>query len=271
MRHPRSHRDRKAIAHRANRPYLISSARRLMRLLMQLKPYKKDFEHSYAFGVFPTLELLEHRAEHVIMVLLSSKGEKNEGVSKIAELSERRHIRIEVNDRLVERLSPKENVYAIGVFEKYRERLTKGRDHVALVNPADMGNLGTIMRTMLGFGVLDLALVRPAADVFDPRVIRASMGAVFQVSFQYFDSFNDYHEAFTPNLYPFMTNGKETLGKVAFTRPFSLVFGNESAGLPEEYRQMGTSVTIRHSPEIDSLNLPVAVAIALYEATKGDF
>ena len=138
---------------------------------MQLKPYKKDFEHSYSFGVFPTLELLDHQAEHVTTVLVSSKGEKNEGVSKITEICERRHIRLEANDRLVERLSPRENVFAIGVFEKYEQSLTKGRDHVALVNPADMGNLGTIMRTMLGFGVLDLALVRPAADAFDGSVL----------------------------------------------------------------------------------------------------
>jgi RNA methyltransferase, TrmH family len=238
---------------------------------MQLKPYKKDFEHSYSFGVFPTLELLEHRADHVTTVLISSKGSKNEGVLKITEICERGRIRIEANDRLVERVSPRENVYAIGVFQKYRERLRKGRDQVVLVNPADMGNLGTIMRTMLGFGMLDLALVRPAADAFDPRTIRASMGAIFQVSFQYFDTFNDYREAFNPNLYPFMTNGKQVLGNLAFARPFSLVFGNESAGLPEEYREMGTSVTIRHRPAIDSLNLPVAVAIALYEATRNDF
>src|SRR5947209_6103893 len=194
---------------------------------MQLKPYKKDFEHSYSFGVFPTLELLDHRAKQVATVLASSKGSKNEGVLKIAEICERKRLPFEVNDRLVERLSPKENVYAIGVFEKYAEQLNKGKDHVVLVNPADMGNLGTIIRTMLGFGVLDLALVRPAADIFDPRVIRASMGAIFRVSFEYFESFNDYREAFAPNLYPFMTNGKETLGNLAFTRPYALVFGNE--------------------------------------------
>lgn len=217
------------------------------------------------------MELLEHRAEHVRSVVVSSKGSKNRGALKIIELCERARIPVETNDRLVERLSPKENAYAIGVFEKYSERLKKGRNHVALVNPADMGNLGTIIRTMLGFGVLDLALVRPAADIFDPRVIRASMGAIFRISFEYFDSFNNYREAFSPNVYPFMTGGPEVLGKLEFARPYALVFGNESTGLAEEYRQMGTSVSIRHSRDIDSLNLPVAVAVALYEATKSEF
>src|SRR5437868_11868331 len=176
---------------------------------MQLKPYKKESDHSYSFGVFPTLELLEHRTKHVRGVVVSSKGSKNRGAVKIIELCERARIPVETNDRLVERLSPKENAYAIGVFEKYSERLKKGRNHVALVNPADMGNLGTIIRTMLGFGVLDLALVRPAVDIFDPRAIRASMGAIFRISFEYVDSFSDYHETFSPNVYPFMTNGKE--------------------------------------------------------------
>src|SRR3954447_12124639 len=185
---------------------------------MQLKAYKKEFEHSYSFGVFPTVEMLEHRAGQVIEVLASSRGSKNEGVRKIAELCEGKGIRFEVNDRAVERLSPKENVYAVGVFRKYREELAEGQDHVALVNPADMGNLGTILRTMVGFGVLDLALVRPAADIFDPRVIRASMGAIFRVRFRYFDSFEAYSGAFGRNLYPFMTDGKVALGEMPFER-----------------------------------------------------
>ena len=45
--------------------------------------------------------------------------------------------------------SPKSNCYAIGVFKTFYEPLQKG-NHIVLVNPMDMGNMGTIMRTMLG-------------------------------------------------------------------------------------------------------------------------
>jgi TrmH family RNA methyltransferase len=138
-----------------------------------------------------------------------------------------------------------------------------------LVNPGDMGNLGTIMRTMLGFGLADLALVRPAADIFDPRSVRASMGALFALRCCYFDTFEDYSGRSSHNLYPFMTDGEVQLRKAAFQEPFSLIFGNESSGLPPEYRGIGTSVTIAHTQRIDSLSLPVAAAIALYEATRG--
>ncbi len=236
-----------------------------------LKPYKKEFDYSYSFGVFPTLELLHARPQSVLKVLLSEAGRKNRGVAKIEELCQRHHIRVEVNDRALERLAPKENAYAIGVFKKYADKLSATANHLVLVNPSDMGNLGTIMRTMLGFGVSNLALVRPAADIFDPKVVRASMGALFSIAFQYFDTFAQYRDTFLHNLYPFMTNGKTTLAEAEFVAPYSLVFGNESAGLHDDYQALGTSVTIPHSPKIDSLNLTMAVAIALYEATQHEF
>jgi TrmH family RNA methyltransferase len=234
-----------------------------------LKPYKKELDYSYSFGVFPTLELLNTQPERAIKVLLSEAGRKNRGVAKIEQLARRHYIRIETNDRAVERLAPKENAYAIGVFKKYTARLDPAANHVVLVSPSDMGNLGTILRTALGFGVTNLALVRPAADIFDPRAVRASMGALFTVTFQYFDSFAQYKEAFPHNLYPFMTGGRTPLARAIFDPPFALVFGNESAGLPDDYLSLGTSVTIPHSPQIDSLNLTIAVGVALYEATKG--
>ena len=63
-----------------------------------------------------------------------------------------------------------------------------------------MGNLGTIIRTMAGFGFANLVLIRPAADVFDPKTVRASVGTVFRLSFEYFDTFNDYRGR--PNAQP---------------------------------------------------------------------
>jgi TrmH family RNA methyltransferase len=231
----------------------------------------RDFPHSYTFGVFPTLELLHFQPSHVQRVLVSTQGERNEGVLKLRDLCARQRIPVEVNDRQIERLSPKENTYAVGVFEKYQPRLAPNANHLVLVNPADMGNLGTIIRTMVGFGMTDLALVKPAADMFDPRVIRASMGALFRLDFAYFDGFDAYRSAFPHGLYPFMTVGATPLHEATFDAPFALIFGSESSGLPDAYRSLGTSVTIPHSDAIDSLNLSVAVGIALYAATKGAF
>ena len=116
---------------------------------LRLKRYQKRFEYSYANGVFATLELLDARPEHVLRVVLSSKSERNVGVAKLKDLCARNCVPIETNDKTIERLSPKGSHLAIGVFRKYRSRLDPNRNHVVLVNPGDMGNVGTIARTMV--------------------------------------------------------------------------------------------------------------------------
>ncbi len=235
---------------------------------MRLKKYESDAAQSYSFGVFPTLELLSHQPGSVREVLLSSAGERNKGVARLREACAAAHIPLNIDDKLIARIAPKENTYAVGVFQKYTTALRARANHVVLVNPSDMGNLGTILRTMLGFGFVDLALIRPAADIFDPRVVRSSMGALFQMRFAYFDSFAAYRASNRRQCYPFMTNGRQPLNEVRFEPPFALVFGSESSGLPDSFHDEGISVRIPHAETIDSLNLAVALGIALYRAAN---
>lgn len=237
---------------------------------IQLKAYKKDFQYSYTLGVFPTLELLNSQIDKVIEVVLSSDGMENEGVIKIIDICKEHNIKYEINNKAINRISKKQNCYAIGVFKKYNIKLDMDKNHLVLVEPSDMGNLGTIIRTMLGFDIKNLAIIKPAVDIYDPRAIRASMGAAFKISFEYFDSFEQYMASFNHNIYTFMLDAKESLYDVNIKKdkPFSLVFGNEGSGLSHEFSNIGTSIIIPHSSEIDSLNLSIAVGIAIYQFSK---
>jgi TrmH family RNA methyltransferase len=232
-----------------------------------LKRYRKDFDHSYCFGVYPTLELLTFRPESVLAVLLHSKGLVNQGITKIRVLCREQQIEIIENDNLVNKLASRGNTYSIGVFQKYSSDLDPAENHLVLVHPSSMGNLGTIMRTMLGYGKYNLALVEPAADPFDPKVIRASMGSVFQLRIKSFREFTDYWGSYADHtLYPLMTNGKITLPEVEFQPPYSLIFGDEASGLGDEYLQFGTSTRIPQHGAVDSLNLALSVGITLYHS-----
>jgi TrmH family RNA methyltransferase len=238
-----------------------------MSLTLKLKRYQKDFDHSYCFGVYPTLELLTFRPESVLAVLLHSKGLENQGITKIRDLCREQQIEIIENDNLVNKLSSRGNTYAIGVFQKYSSDLDAAENHLVLIHPSSMGNLGTIMRTMLGYGKYNLALVEPAADPFDPKVIRASMGSVFQLRIKSFREFTDYWGSFADhNLYPLMTNGEIALPDVEFQPPYALVFGDEASGLGNEYLQFGTSTRIPQHDAVDSLNLALSVGITLYQS-----
>lgn len=236
-----------------------------------MKVYKKGDDVSYTLGVFPTIELLKHRSEYVQRVVVHSSIEQNKGYPLMKELCMKHHIHIDIHDKTIQKLSPKGNCFAIGIFKKYEMSL-KDNNHVVLVNPMDMGNMGTIMRTMNGFGFHDLAIVRPAVDIFDPKVLRASMGSCFQMNVQYFDSFDDYYTLYKHHsLYPFMLKGAKNIHRVETHELISLIFGNESSGLDDSFLRYGQSVFIPHSEDIDSLNLSMALGIALFHFSKDTF
>jgi TrmH family RNA methyltransferase len=230
----------------------------------QIKPYKKDAEYSYTLGAFPTYELIAARPEQVWKVLVHSGYTDME---KLKELCRKAKISLEQNDKLITKLSDKENCYVAGVFQKYGCELSRERPHIVLVNPSNMGNLGTILRTAVGFGIYDIAIILPGADLFHPKTVRSSMGALFRLNFCQYHSFSEYRQQFSRHeIFTFMLNGEKTLTlkECPKTELFSLVFGNEATGLDASFKEVGTSIFIPQSPDVDSLNLTIAVGIGAY-------
>ncbi len=239
---------------------------------MKIKSYQKESDYSYTTGVFETIELLEKKPHLVKAIYLAGNSYQNKGVAKIVDIARQYDIEVIESDKTINRLVKKGNCLALAVFEKYRDVLDKD-NHVVLVNPSDMGNLGTIIRTMAGFGYHNLAIVAPGADIFDPRVLRASMGAIFGLKIQYFDSFEHYRADFPTNqVFPLMLKGAKNLIEISPPEGYhSLVFGNESSGLPDDYLEYGQSILIRHTQAIDSLNLAMAVGITLFHFSKFNY
>ena len=231
-----------------------------------LKPYSAELSYSYAPGVFPSMQLMEAAPQRAQRLLLSERAQ-GEGVERLRELCRAHGVREELADKALSRISGKQNCYAAVVFEKWQSDLMPDTPHVVLHHPMDEGNLGTIQRTLLGLDVRDIAVIRPAADVFDPRVVRATMGAIFKLRVKCYADFEDYRREHPQRaLYPFMLDGAVSLEQAAATRkaPWTLVFGNEGSGLPPEFAAMGQAVRIPHNADIDSLNLSIAVAIGAY-------
>lgn len=235
--------------------------------MAKLEAYDKSLDYSYAPGIFPATECLKNAPERCMRLLLSSASEKSAGAQALREAAQAANIRVEIADRALERISRKENCFAAMVYKKSEGVFCAGAPHIVLVNPSDSGNLGTILRTALGFGLTNIAIIRPAVDSDDPRVTRASMGAAFSLNVRHFDSFDDYRSEFPDRqLFPFMLTGAvplcEAVRKVS--GPFSLVFGNEASGLPDAFAAYGISTLIPHSSKIDSLNLAIAAGIGMY-------
>ena len=231
-----------------------------------MKKYQKDDLVSYALGAFPSIELIQNRPQDVVVVYQSSRYEHSE---KLIQLCQKHHVSLETNDKAIEKLSDKDNVFVIAVFRKFSSTLSQGH-HVVLVHPENMGNFGTIVRTVAGFGLKDIAVILPAIDVFDPKAVRASMGSIFQMNIQTFSSFENYRQSFPNHVcYPLMLQSATYLDQMRFPKaPSALVFGPEGNGLTDEYATYGQSIKIRQDACVDSFNLPIAVAVAVFEFTR---
>lgn len=231
---------------------------------MVWKKYKKEEGYSYTLGAFPTMELILHAPEKIMDILISSDFREKE---KVIGLLEEKKIPYRIADKEIRRLAVKGNTYLVGVFKTVHEGV-RDKNHVVLDRVSDMGNLGNISRSLLAFGLHDLVTLGDSCDFDHPRTVRSSMGAVFHLRYSHYHNLEEYRRAFPdPNrkLFLFMLDPQASpLPGQAPPEKWSLVFGNEGAGLDPEAKRYGRPVFIPQSEEVDSLNLTTACAIGLY-------
>ena len=239
---------------------------------MKFARYKHDSEFSYAEGATLVFELLKTKPEIVTQIFLRPTEKYGEDIQKILQLATEKHIQVAESAKPFNVLAAKNACLLIAEFKKTPGKLNANANHLLLVNPSDAGNLGTIMRTAAAFNIQNIGIIPPAVDHFDPKVIRASMGAAFHLNIQVFENFEEYYAAH-PNhaRYAFMLNNQaKTIQEAVKSKAelYTLIMGNEASGLPKSYETNCQAIYIPQSEYVDSLNLSIATAIALYEFTR---
>ena len=158
--------------------------------MIKVTSYKSGNEFTYGLGATIAMEYLLKKKDAVRAVILHPDFRSEDTIAKINSICGK-DIPVSVEAKPFNILSKKENCFVICVIEKKPAPITDG-NHMVLVNPSNCGNLGTIVRSCLGFGVRNIAVVGPkAADPFDPKTIRASMGACASVNIEVFGKFED--------------------------------------------------------------------------------
>lgn len=143
--------------------------------------------------------------------------------------------------------------------------------HIVLVEPEIPGNTGNIARLCAATGA-SLHLVRPLGfSVNDRYLKRAGLDYWHLVDIHYYDSVEEVLAAY-PDAPRFLltTHAHRSYTRVEYTKDSLLIFGKESAGLPEAFRMAHEDECIRIPmvPEARSLNLANSVSIVLYEALR---
>lgn len=233
---------------------------------MKLSRYKHTSSTSYAFGAALCYELFKTRPTSILRVFLRPEIPHGSDLEHLLNTLKSAHIEIIESQKPFNILGAKDSCLLITEFTKFNTELDSSANHLVLVNPSDAGNLGTIIRTAAAMDFNNIAIIDPAVDHFNPKVIRATMGAIFHQNIERFPNFEAYAAKYPRQYFAFMLDGRSQPAEnfTSALAPYSLVFGNEAAGLPKDFINFCQPVILRQSDQVDSLNLSIAASIAMY-------
>lgn len=136
----------------------------------------------------------------------------------------------------------------------------------------DPGNLGTIMRTSEGADMSGVILSKESVDLFNPKVVRSTMGAIFRMPYIYVDSLVDTIGRIKNmgyKIYGTAMEGSVVYDKPDYTKGAGFVIGNEANGVSDEvFAEVTDRIRIPMGGKLESLNAAVAAAIVMYEAAR---
>jgi TrmH family RNA methyltransferase len=223
---------------------------------LMLDAAESDFEFT---EVFHTAEFAGEESGRALLERIAGKGVRVEAITP----------------REMETIA--DTVHTQGILGVARQRTTSSgallekREGssvlVALDAVSDPGNLGSIIRTCDWFGVNGILIGRASVDLYNPKVVRATMGGMFHLPVV---EDVDLLPALTKarergyTIYVADASGESHHDKITFASRSLIVFGNEAWGVSDQLRAMAdTRVAIRRYGSAESLNVGVACGVIL--------
>ena len=143
---------------------------------------------------------------------------------------------------------------------------------IVLDNLQDPGNLGTIFRTAEAAGATGILLSSDSVDVYNPKVIRSTMGSVYRMPFVYVEHLPETLEVLAEagiHSYAAHLKGKNSYDQEDYTRGTAFLIGNEGNGLRDEVADAAECyIKIPMCGEVESLNAAVASSVLMFEAAR---
>lgn len=214
-----------------------------------------------AHGLVQTMYVAESAGEEYFSKLSHTIGkEKIEWVSDA------------VFRQLSDTAAPQGVLAVIRMPEYDREKILEGAALVCLEDIQDPGNLGTIMRTAEGAGMSGVVLSKGCVDLFNPKVVRATMGALYRMPYYITENMSTEVECLRGQGFQIAAarldaeldyTHADYLGKTG------LLIGNEARGLcPETAEKADVGVKIPMEGQLESLNAAVSAALLMYEVHR---
>lgn len=152
----------------------------------------------------------------------------------------------------------------LAVFRRPEFKMNTSGKILVLDGIQDPGNMGTIMRIADWFGIPQIVCSTDTVDLYNSKVIQASMGAIFRVKVHY-TNLNDYLKESPLPKYAALLDGKN-YKTISYPNDLILIMGNEGKGIrPDILPLIDHSITIPRIGDAESLNVGTATAILVAE------
>lgn len=154
------------------------------------------------------------------------------------------------------------------IDRKYSNKL------IMIENIQNPSNLGSIFRTCDALGIKDVIISGDSCDIYNPKVLRGSMGAAFRLNIKVCDNFRGFVSELISSGYKVYatvpSSDAEILGENSlFSKKCAVIFGNEGNGVTPETIDLCTKkLTIPMIKNAESLNVSVAAGIIIWELTR---
>lgn len=254
-----------------------SISNRQVKEILKLQKQPK-YRRSTGLFVAEGLKMLTEAAENGCLVKLyisgTVAGKDNERLEKLCMSCSFET----VTDNIFKQLSDTVTTQGVlGIIKQPSYNITdilncKKHMWLLLDNIQDPGNLGTIMRTAEGAGMSAVIMGKGTADLFNPKTVRSTMGAIFRMPFIYTDDITETIKIIKNkgfNIYGAAMGGNKTYDQADYTKGAGIVIGNEANGISG--RVLGYVTEKIHIPmegKLESLNAAVAAAVIMYEAAR---
>lgn len=254
---------------------ITSTGNSQIRNVMNFIKKSKDRKAQGLFVVEGRRMFEETPADRIAKVYASeSFARNNPEVLKKPGLGEAELVTDEVFAHMSDTKTP-QGVLALVKMREYsvEEMLDKEAPFLLLLeNLQDPGNLGTLLRTAEGAGADGVLLSPNTVDIYNPKVIRSTMGAMYRVKYAYVDSLAQTMELLRARgitTYAAHLEGAVDYVEPDYRRGTAFLIGNEGNGLTPEITALASQrIIIPMKGQLESLNAAVSGAILMYEAAR---
>ena len=232
-----------------------------IKYLFSLKDKKnRNKEEKYLIEGFHLVEEA-YKAGVLVQIILTKEIENYQEIDKIL-----------VNDKIIEKLASTKNPQKIiGICSFKKNDYQLGKKILLLDNINDPGNMGTLIRTSLGFDIDTIIISEDCVDIYNEKTIRSSQGSIFHV--------NIFKANLTKEIEKIKEKGIKVIGTslqssiplktVSKIDKYAIILGNEANGVKKELQELtDLNIKIEINERLESLNVAIAGAIVMYYLNK---